>query len=103
MIIDLQGQLKKFKFDGIQLGNTTIISTEKPRNLGVIFDNEMNFKSHVNSMCKSVFYHVINLSSIRNSLNEDSANIAANAFITSKLDYGNSLLYGLPNILIHKL
>jgi hypothetical protein len=60
-------------------------------------------KPQVNNICKSGFYHVKNLSSIRNSLDEGSANIAAHAFITSKLDYGNSLLFGLPNTQIHKL
>ncbi len=101
MIIDLPGQLKKIKFDGIQIGNSKIIATYKLKNLGVIFDKEM--KSHVNGMCKCGFYHVQYLSSIRNSLDKDSTNITAHAFITSKLDYGNSLLYVLPNILINKL
>ncbi len=104
MIIGLPGQLKKVTFDGIQIGNSKIIATDnKSRNLGVIFDKEINLKSHVNSMCKSGFYHAKNISSIRDSLDKDTANIAVHVYITSKLDYGNSLLYCLPNILIHKL
>ncbi len=74
---NLTGQLKKIKFDGIHIANSKIISTDKSKNLGVIFDIEMNLKLHVNSMCKFGFYHVKNLSSIRNSLDIDSDRIIA--------------------------
>jgi hypothetical protein len=97
MIIGLPQQLKKVTIDTLQIGNATVTATHKAKNLGIIFDREMNLKLHINNICKSGFYHVKNLSSIRNSLDEGSASIAAHAFITSKLDYGNSLLYGLPN------
>jgi hypothetical protein len=103
MIIGLPQQLKKVTFDTLQIGSATVTATEKAKNLGIIFDREMNLKLHTNNICKSGFYHVKNLASIRNSLDEGSASIAAHAFITSKLDYGNSLLYGLPNTQIHKL
>jgi hypothetical protein len=72
-------------------------------NLGVIFDKEMTFKDHVNGVCRRGFYHVRDLFSLRKSLNEDDMKTAAHAFVTSILDYGNSLLYGISDYLIHKL
>jgi hypothetical protein len=55
--------------------------------------------THIKNVCSSGFYHVRNLWKVRKFL----SNIAAHAFITSKLDYGNSLLGGAPEYLIHKL
>ncbi len=54
-------------------------------------------------MCKSGFYHTKTLSSIKDLLDKVMSNTAAHGFITSKLDYGNSLLFGLPTTQLHKL
>jgi len=40
----------------------------------------------VKSVCKSGFYHIKNLWRIRKFLNEEQTNVAAHAFISSKLD-----------------
>ncbi len=68
-----------------------------------IFDREMNLKAQVNNICKSGYYHIGNLSAIHNSLDLASAKMATHAFVTSTLDYGNSLFYGLPNTKLSKL
>ncbi len=39
-----------------------------------------------------------NLAAIRNTFDLDSTKMAAHAFVTSTLDYGDSLMYGLPTI-----
>ncbi len=103
MLIGTQAQLQKLKFDSLQVGNATVSPTDKARNLGVIFDKEMNLKAHVSYLCSSAFYHVRNLSAIRKSLDKKSAKTAAHAFVTARLDYGNSLLYGLPDNQINRL
>ena len=51
---------------------------------------------HVSSICRSSFYHLRNLSRIRKYFTKESAEVAVHAFVTSKLDYRNALLYGLP-------
>ena len=48
------------------------------------------------AMCKSAFYHLRKISLIRKHLTFDAAQLLVHALITSKLDYCNSLLYGLP-------
>ncbi len=70
------------------------MTIDNASNLGIIFDKEMNHKSHVSSICKSNFYHIKNLFTNRNTQNEKSANIATHALITSRLDYRNLLLNG---------
>jgi len=72
-------------------------------NLGVVFDDTMSFKSRITDVCKSSFYHVRNISRIRKYLTREATEIVVHAFVTSKLDYCNSLLYGLPKFLIAKL
>ncbi len=96
LIIGTLGQLKKVHFKDIYICEAEGSSSEQARNLGIIFDKEMNSKTQINNISKAGYYHVRNLDAIRNTLNLDSAKMAAHAFVTSTMDYGNSPLYGLP-------
>ena len=73
------------------------------RNIGVIFDNHFHFNAHIASTWKSSFCHLRNISCIRKCLSSNSTEILVHAFVSSKLDHCNSLLYGLPNYQIKKL
>jgi len=57
----------------------------------------------VKKICSEANYHLRNISKIRKYLTQDSAEILVHAFIGSKLDYCNSILYGIPKKLICKL
>ena len=48
-------------------------------------------------------YHLRNILKIRKYLTQDFAQILIHAFISSKLDYCNSLLYGIPKYLVCRL
>ena len=87
----------------ISVVNETIRSSQKARNIGVIFDHHFRFTEHIASICKSSFYHLRNISNIRKYLSSTTTEILVHAFVSSKLDHCNSLLYGLPNCLIKKL
>ena len=63
----------------------------------------MSFHAHVSCICRSSFYHLRNLSRIRKYLTKESAELAVHAFVTSKLDYCNALLYGLPKYQLQRL
>ena len=63
----------------------------------------MSFKSHITDVCKSSFYHLRNISRIRKYLTREATEMVVHAFVTFKLDFCNSLLYGLPTFLIAKL
>jgi hypothetical protein len=73
------------------------------RNIGVIFDESLSFESHINALCKSCFFHINNIWKIRKWLSIRSCETLVHALISSKLDFCNSLLYGLPKSLISKL
>ena len=53
--------------------------------------------------CSSAFYYLYNIRRIRKYLSCPITESLVHAFITSRVDYCNSLLYGLPNLLIMKL
>src|SRR5207245_1338576 len=77
--------------------------SDKCRNLGVIFDSDLTFKSHISDVCRSSFYHIRQLRQIRASLDTNSAVLLANALVYSKLDYCNSLFYNLPAKSLNRL
>ena len=87
----------------IAVVSETIPSSQKARNIGVTFDNHCLFNDHVVSICKSSFYHRRNISYIRKYLFSTTTEILVHAFVSSKLDYCNSLLYELPNYQVKKL
>ena len=85
------------------MGGVTIKAVSKVRNLGVIFDKNMTMEPQVNKICKSGYYHLRNISSIRNNLSKKDTEILIHAFVMSVLDNGNSLLYGITNKHLNKL
>ena len=58
---------------------------------------------HVNNVCKSCFYHLRNIKCIRKYLSKSATESLVHALVSSRLDYCNSLLYGLPSKTLHKL
>ena len=54
-------------------------------------------------LCASSFYYIYNIRRIRNCLSRQSTEILVHAFISSRLDYCNGLLYGLLDCLLNKL
>ena len=73
------------------------------RNLGAMFDHHMDMKSFVNMKCKATMHSLRNISCVRRSLKTEACKTLVQAYVTSKLDYCNSLLYGIPDSLVHKL
>ena len=73
------------------------------KSLGVVFDEHMMVDRYVADKCKSSFYHLRNLLRIRKYLTGETAAIVVHAFVTSKLDYCNSLLFGLPKYQMKRL
>ena len=59
--------------------------------------------SHITKLCAPSFYYVYNIRRIRKYLSRQSTEILVHAFITSRLDYCNGLLYGLPDCVLNKL
>ena len=73
-----------------------VLASPRARNIGVLFDESLSMVPQVTAMCKSAFYH------LRKQLTF-AAQILVQALVTSKLDYCNSLLYGLPKNVIKQL
>ena len=72
------------------------------KNLGVWFDAEFSFSEHVKKTCKVCFVQMCDLRRIRQYLTHEVAVLAANALVTSRLEYCNSLFRGLSCLNQHK-
>ena len=74
-----------------------------PRNLGVLFDSSMCLNHHINKLCKSLNYNIYSIGKIRRYLDKSTAETLVNCIVTSKLDYCNSLLYGIHGYQLERL
>jgi hypothetical protein len=72
-------------------------------NLGSWFDMHMSMDMHVGKVCSKAFRSLYHIKQIRKYLTEDSTKILVHPFITSHIDYGNSLLYGIPKYQLDRL
>ena len=87
----------------MQIGEATIQAKPVARNLGVMIDQTMAMEQQVTSICQSAYGNLHNIRSIRQMLTSKACEKLVHAFVTSRLDNANSLLYGVPNRLLLKL
>ncbi len=103
MAIGNKPQLDKLVFDSVIVGDSYIDSVDSTMNLGAGFDSGMTMKFHVNKLCISGYYHLRNISRIKRCLSHDALEKLIHALISSRIDYCNSLLIGVPKYTLHKV
>ena len=103
IVIGTRQQLVKVDIDSLCVGHTAILPSSEVRNLGGWFDNQLKMVTQINQTCKAAFFHIFNIRRIRKFLSFDTVQTLVNAFVISRLDYCNSILFGLPNTAVQKL
>ena len=103
LLIGTRQQLAKITIDGITVGHSVIAPQSPVRNLGVWLDSNLSMGDHITKTSSAAFYYLYNIRRIRKYLSKECTETLIHAFISSRLDYCNSLLYGLPAYQIQKL
>ena len=73
------------------------------KNLGVHLDSSLNFNKQVSSVVSSSFYQLRTIAKLKPILSHRDLETVIHAFITSRLDYCNSLYHGLTQSTLSRL
>ena len=103
IIIGTLQQLAKVSINSLRVGAATITIVSSARNLGSWFDSKLTMAIDISKTCNSAFYYLYNLRRIRKNLSKDNTKTLVHAFISSRIDFCNRLLYGLPEYQLNKL
>ncbi|XP_072573217.1 uncharacterized protein [Paramormyrops kingsleyae] len=104
-------QLNSSKTEAILVGTPhqvststiTSISFSESFYLGVKMDPHLTYDTHIQQLCKTSFYHLRNIAKHRPLLTLADAEKLVHVFVSSRLDYCNALLIGIPSKSIQKL
>ena len=81
----------------VEVASRRIALSTSVRNLGVVFEEQ------VAQTAKSCYYQLRNIGQIRSSITEGACRTLVHALVTCRLDYGNGLLYGIPQATLQRL
>ena len=87
----------------VSVGDSVIAQSSKVRDIGVIFDQFVNFDEYISGVCRSTHFHLRTIGRIWHLLSYDACAQLIYALISICLDYCNSLLYNLPKDSIERL
>lgn len=87
----------------LNVGIKTIKAAPVVKNLGVHFDSSMTMEKQVNAIAKSCYYQLRNIGRIRQFITTDACKTLLHSLVTSRLDYGNALLYGISDSATRRL
>ena len=73
------------------------------KNLGFILDKHLTMDVQVNNVVSLCFKYLSDIGKIRNLLSEKDTQLLVHSVVSSRLDYCNSLLYGVNKSVINKL
>ena len=65
----------------MNVGESQITHSLKMRDLGVTFDQFLNFDDHIASICRSTYFHIRNIGKIRNLLSYNACSTIIHALL----------------------
>ena len=104
LLLGTKQQLAKVDINSITVGESVVNTKPVVKNLGSWFDSQLSMSTHISKLCSSAFFHLRNISRIRKFLSPvELTKSLVHAFVTSRVYYCNSLLYGLPESHLNKV
>ena len=97
LLIGLPQQTSKIVNPSLSLPSTQhVMRSLSAKNVGFIFDPTLSFSEQISSLSSACHYHIRDLRRMRHILGFTTATTIATSIVHSRLDYCNSLYYGLP-------
>ena len=78
----------------ITIGNAQITFKQSVKNLGHTLDCDLTMNAHVSNIARTCYFELRRLASIRRFLTNTATDIVVSAFVLTRIDYCNSLLFG---------
>ena len=91
------------KSQGVWVAEAHVQFTDAVKLLGVTLDSTLSFDKHIIDVTRSCHYHIRAMRHIRPLLTLDAAKAMAVSIVGCRLDYCNSVLYGMSQANIDKL
>lgn len=85
------------------LDGTIVTDVTCVKNLGVYLDKSLSMEQHIAAVSKSCFNQIRNIGRIRSYITDSACKTLVCSLITSRLDYGNALLYDVNASALAKL
>ena len=80
-----------------------MLFSQSVKTLGLMLDMHLTLKNQVINLVRTANFELRRINSIRHYLSVEATQRLVLAFVMSRLDYCNSLLYGCPQNLINRL
>ena len=93
--IGTRQQLSKVEEEALMVCGQSVTPMVKVRDLGVFIDRELTMEAHLSNTVRGCMYQLRQLRSIKRSLYLDSRHALATAFVASRIDNCNSVLYSV--------
>ena len=87
----------------IDILGSPLCPVDSVKNLGVWFDSDFYLFKHVQNVCKSCFVKLCDSRHVRQFITHDVSVLVANAVVSSRLDYCNSLFRSVSKFNLCKL
>ena len=87
----------------LRVGDDDVKSSCSAKNIGVFMDQSLTCEQQVHHVCRTGYAQLRNLAKVKRFIDRASLETLIHAFITVRIDYCNSLLYGVNDNLIRKL
>ena len=66
-------------------------------------DNGLDMSAQVSNACRGDYFHLFRIAKMRKCLNTAACKTLVHSLVTSRIDYGNAVLYGISDRLLHRL
>ena len=103
LLIGTRQQLSKLGDISVSVGNISINPTDDVCNLGFILDSHLTLNKQISNVCRKSHYHLTRIRQIRPYLTVKVTEKLIHAFVSSTIDYCNSLYYDITDYNIKKL
>jgi hypothetical protein len=96
-------QLAKRDLQALAAVSPSLVSSASVKDLGVVLDSDMTFEAHISKLSQTCFFQLRRLRTVRRSLSSAALHSLIHSFITTRLDFCNSALYGSSAFLLQRL